>query len=119
MDLTSADLTDANLAGADLKGAHLTRANLTGARLTRADLTSADLTGANLTRADVTGADVTAAGLPITVTLYVRAAQGVLSAQPWRLVDGLGTLTVEGATQALLIGMLIRRWRQRFGASTG
>ncbi len=58
-------------------------------------------------------------GLPITVTLYVRAAQGVLSAQPWRLVDGLGTLTVEGATQALLIGMLIRRWRQRFGASTG
>lgn len=57
-------------------------------------------------------------GLPITVTLYVRAAQGVLSAQPWRLIDGLGTLTVEGATQALLIGMLIRRWRQRFGPNT-
>ena len=63
---------------------------------------------------------ITAAyGLPISVTLYVRAAQGVLSAQPWRLADGLGTLAVEGATQALLIGMLIRRWRQRFGASTG
>ena len=62
---------------------------------------------------------ITAAyGLPISVTLYVRAAQGVLSLQPWRLVDGLGTLTVEGATQALLVGLLIRRWRQRFGAST-
>lgn len=55
--------------------------------------------------------------LPISIVLYVRATEGVLSGQPWRLVDGLATLVIEGGTQLLLIRLLLRRWRQRARAA--
>lgn len=51
--------------------------------------------------------------LPISIALYMRSAEGVLSAQPWRVVDGLATLVIEGATQVLLIRLLLRRWKLR------
>ncbi|HEY3956911.1 MAG TPA: hypothetical protein VGM53_26370 [Streptosporangiaceae bacterium] len=57
--------------------------------------------------------------LPISIALYVRAAAGVLSGQPWRFADGLATLVFEGGTQLLLISLLLRRWRQRAPADPG
>ena len=55
-------------------------------------------------------------GLPITVALYLRAARGVASAQPWRVLDGLATFGVEAGTQALFIVVAARRLRRRRAA---
>lgn len=52
-------------------------------------------------------------GLPITIMLWVRAAQEVLSAQPWRVLDGLATLIIEGGVQVLLVRLLVLRWKRR------
>jgi putative peptide zinc metalloprotease protein len=51
--------------------------------------------------------------LPITVVACVRAVQGVLSAQPWRVLDGLAALAIEGGSQVLLLHLLRLRWKHR------
>jgi putative peptide zinc metalloprotease protein len=51
--------------------------------------------------------------LPISIALYARASDEVASAQPWQVVDGLSTLAVETGSLALLICLLVLRWRRR------